>query len=86
VHCTRRIVTDNPNLVMLLPTKLLWSLWLPLAQKISVGAVFCVGMLCILMATLRVAQVASRADNSLPSDSWLAFWNMIEAGVGKKIL
>src|SRR5712664_2604254 len=74
----RRIVADNVNPVMLLPTKLLWSLCLPLAQKMSVGAVFCVGVLCILMATIRVAEVASRADNTVLSGSWVAFWNIIE--------
>ncbi|KAN0072958.1 hypothetical protein V8E54_009072 [Elaphomyces granulatus] len=77
----RRIVADNVNSVMLLPTKLLWSLCLPLAQKMSVGAVFCVGVLCILMATIRVAEVASRANGGVPSGSWLAFWNIIEAGI-----
>jgi len=73
------VITDI--MIMLLPTKLLWSLCLPLAQKISVGAVFCVGVLCILMATIRVALVALKADNMVPSDSCLAFWNTIEAGI-----
>lgn len=52
----------------------------------SVGAVFCVGVLCILMATIRVALVATKADNNVPSGSWLALWNIIEAGTGKKVL
>jgi hypothetical protein len=38
------------------------------------------------MATIRVAEVASRANGGVPSGSWLAFWNIIEAGIGKKVL
>lgn len=68
---------------MLLPVKLIWSLRLPLVQKLSVGGIFCVGAGCIVIAIVRVVQIGTRAKNdSTPSSSWLAFWGMIEAGIG----
>ncbi|KAL2216458.1 hypothetical protein M432DRAFT_551253 [Thermoascus aurantiacus ATCC 26904] len=69
-------------MIMLLPVKLIWSLRLPLVQKLSVGGIFCVGAGCIVIAIVRVVQIGTRAKNdSTPSSSWLAFWGMIEAGI-----
>lgn len=63
--------------------KLLWSLKLPIAQKLSVAAIFCTGVICIIMATVRVVLIGSKANNdSTPSSSWLAFWATLEAGIG----
>ncbi|GKZ59199.1 hypothetical protein AnigIFM60653_008826 [Aspergillus niger] len=68
--------------VMVLPLRLVVSLRLPLGQKISVGAVFALGTICVIMAVVRVIQIGTRANNdSTPSSSWLAFWGMVEAGI-----
>lgn len=68
---------------MVLPLRLVVSLRLPLGQKISVAAVFALGTICVIMAVVRVIQIGTRANNdSTPSSSWLAFWGMIEAGIG----
>ncbi|KLJ09267.1 hypothetical protein EMPG_15293 [Blastomyces silverae] len=74
------VITDI--MVMALPVKLLWSLRLPLIQKASLGALFSVGIICIAMATIRVVQIGTKAENnSTPSSSWLAFWGILEAGI-----
>ncbi|KAK2810242.1 hypothetical protein FQN50_003212 [Emmonsiellopsis sp. PD_5] len=69
-------------MIMALPTKLLWSLRLPMIQKISLACIFCIGIICVGLATLRVAQIGGHANsNSTPSSSWLAFWGILEAGI-----
>ncbi|KAL3259164.1 hypothetical protein ABHI18_005482 [Aspergillus niger] len=69
-------------MIMVLPLRLVVSLRLPLGQKISVGAVFALGTICVIMAVVRVIQIGTRANNdSTPSSSWLAFWGMVEAGI-----
>ncbi|EQL31216.1 hypothetical protein BDFG_06391 [Blastomyces dermatitidis ATCC 26199] len=74
------VITDI--MIMALPVKLLWSLRLPFIQKASLGALFSVGIICIVMATIRVVQIGTKAENnSTPSSSWLAFWGILEAGI-----
>ncbi|PGH00140.1 hypothetical protein GX51_05953 [Blastomyces parvus] len=74
------VITDI--MIMALPVKLLWSLQLPFIQKASLGALFSVGLICIAMATIRVVQIGTKAENnSTPSSSWLAFWGILEAGI-----
>ncbi|EEH17894.1 hypothetical protein PABG_00457 [Paracoccidioides brasiliensis Pb03] len=74
------VLTDL--MIMALPSKLLWSLRLPLAQKLSVASIFSIGFICIIVATVRVVQIGSKAKNSsTPSSSWLAFWGIIETGI-----
>ncbi|OJD19057.1 hypothetical protein AJ78_00929 [Emergomyces pasteurianus Ep9510] len=74
------VITDI--MIMALPVKLLWSLQLPLVQKASLGGLFSIGFVCIAMATTRVIQIGSKANNnSTPSSSWLAFWGILETGI-----
>ncbi|KKA22493.1 hypothetical protein T310_3491 [Rasamsonia emersonii CBS 393.64] len=59
-----------------------WAVLIFTIVKLSVGAVFSIGIICIIMSIVRVVQVGSKAKNdSTPSSSWLAFWGMIEAGI-----
>ena len=68
---------------MILPLRVIWSLHLPMAQKLSLAAVFSIGVICIIIATVRVVSLGEGSgDNSTPSSSWLAFWGMIESGIG----
>lgn len=69
---------------MLLPWKLLYLLRLPLTEKIALGGVFCVGMVCVVMAIVRTVQVGleSRGDTT-PSSTWLVFWGLIETAIGE---
>jgi hypothetical protein len=76
------VLTDI--MIMLLPWKLIWLLRLPAQEKLALGAVFCVGIVCIIMAIIRTVQIGleSRSDTT-PSSSWLMFWGEIEAAIGK---
>jgi hypothetical protein len=68
---------------MLLPIKLIWNLQMPRAQKISVGALFGTGLICILFATIRVVSIGSKAGkNKQPNTSWLALWAVVECSIG----
>jgi hypothetical protein len=69
--------------VMILPIRMIWNLQIPRRQKQSIGAIFGVGVICIIVAIIRVVQIGvkSRSD-STPSSSWLALWAMIEAAIG----
>jgi hypothetical protein len=74
-------------MIMLLPLKLIWILRLPLSQKFAIGTLFSIGIICVVMAIVRTVQIGSQAkSDSTPSSSWLAFWGMIEAGIGKHSL
>lgn len=68
---------------MVLPIRVIWNLRLPLSQRISIGGIFSVGILCIVMACVRVAQIGEKSNsNSTPSSSWLALWGIAESGLG----
>lgn len=68
---------------MVLPLRLIWNLQMKRAQKLSIGGLFCVGWICIIVATIRVAQLGSSSADGTPLPSWLALWGIIEASVGK---
>lgn len=67
---------------MLLPIGLIWKLQMPLMQKLSVGALFCLGFVCIVVATIRVKELGSTVNNSQPSTTWLALWGIVESSIG----
>lgn len=67
---------------MALPIRLIWNLRMPRAQKIGVMALFGIGTILITVATLRVAQIGTKArSSSQPSASWLALWGIIECSI-----
>ena len=68
---------------MVLPIRLIWNLKMDRSQKMSIGGLFCIGWICIIVATIRVAQLGSTASNGTPQPSWLALWAIIEASIGK---
>lgn len=71
-------------MIMLLPWKLIWLLRLPFMEKVALGGVFGVGLVCVIMATVRTVSVGmeSRSDNT-PSSSWLMLWGLIETAIGE---
>ncbi|KAL8806231.1 MAG: hypothetical protein Q9182_001506 [Xanthomendoza sp. 2 TL-2023] len=73
------IVTDL--MVMIFPLRILWNLQLNLIRKISIMAIFGVGMVCIVTSTIRVAQIHSKSGLRQPSPSWLIVWAIVEASV-----
>ena len=71
---------------MLLPWKLIWLLRLPLMEKVALGGVFCVGLVCVIMAVVRTVSVGVEARSvNTPSSSWLVFWALIEAAIGESL-
>jgi hypothetical protein len=68
---------------MILPIRIIWNLHMPLAQRISIGGIFSVGIICIVMACIRVIQIGVKSGGaSTPSSSWLALWGITEASMG----
>lgn len=67
---------------MILPLRLIWNLQMKRNQKLSIGALFCIGWICIIVATIRVAMVGNNTANGMPMPSWLALWGIIEASIG----
>ncbi|KIW75663.1 hypothetical protein Z517_10405 [Fonsecaea pedrosoi CBS 271.37] len=68
--------------IMFLPLRLIWKLQRPKSQKVGIGALFCVGLICIIFATIRVVQIGVKTEgHSTPSSSWLALWAIVESAV-----
>ena len=68
---------------MLFPLQILWNLRLDRVRKLSIMAIFGVGIVCIVTSTIRVANIHSRTQGSQPAPSWLMLWAVIEAAIGK---
>lgn len=53
-------------------------------EKVALGGVFGVGLVCVIMAIVRTVSVGmeSRSDNT-PSSSWLMLWGLIETAIGE---
>lgn len=76
---------------MFLPLALIRNLQMHWKRKLTVGALFGLGWVCIATATIRAAylgsdvaqRVAGGANFKVPSPPWLALWAMVEAAVGK---
>tara|TARA_R110002003_G_scaffold61_2_gene5517 strand:+ start:24167 stop:24937 length:771 start_codon:yes stop_codon:yes gene_type:complete len=85
-HCDRLhhlsdALLTSPT-VMALPTRLIWDLQMPRAQKGGITGLFGIGIILIAVATLRVAQIGGKAQSSSqPSASWLALWGVIETSI-----
>ncbi|KAI9869178.1 MAG: hypothetical protein M1823_009052, partial [Watsoniomyces obsoletus] len=55
---------------------------MPLSQKLSISALFCLGWVIIAVAIIRVKELGSTVTrNSAPSTSWLALWGTVEASI-----
>ena len=67
--------------VILFPARVLWNLQMTKAKKYSVMAVFAVGSLCIVTATIRVASITAATGAGMPSPSWLMTWAMVETAI-----
>jgi hypothetical protein len=72
---------------MALPIWLTWNVQMPTSKKVSIRVLFGSGFICILFASVRVAQVAinaarPRADNQTLDPTWLAIWGMVECSIG----
>lgn len=68
---------------MVLPLRLIWNLQMRPNQKLSIGGLFCIGWVCIIAATIRVAQIGGNISKGQPAPSWLVLWGIIEASIGR---
>lgn len=71
---------------MALPIRLTWNLQMGRTKKIGVVAIFATAVLCIIVATVRVAQIAHNTmhdDRTSIDGSWMAIWGMAECSCGK---
>ncbi|KAK2882479.1 hypothetical protein FQN49_000309 [Arthroderma sp. PD_2] len=71
------ITTDL--LIMILPLRLVVGMRISRAQKIRAGALFSVGMLCMITAVIRLVQIGSKTGITNPNVQWLALWGTVEA-------
>ncbi|KAJ4299585.1 hypothetical protein N0V90_004831 [Kalmusia sp. IMI 367209] len=57
--------------------------WMPRSKKIGVIALFASGTVCIIIATLRVAQITNNVYkyNMGIDGTWLAIWGMVECSI-----
>ncbi|MCJ1427199.1 hypothetical protein MMC29_005102 [Sticta canariensis] len=69
------IATDM--LIMMIPIYLLWHIQITLRQKIVVGAFFCLSIMMILTAVIRVVGIHSSRDKD--NHNWQIFWQVAEA-------
>ncbi|KAG2416114.1 hypothetical protein HFD88_007306 [Aspergillus terreus] len=75
------ILTDL--LIMILPIRLIWNLRMSLSRKISIGALFGLGWICMAVSIIRVVELGNNWGNGTPEPVWLALWGIIEGSVGK---
>ncbi|KAF3008906.1 hypothetical protein E8E13_011219 [Curvularia kusanoi] len=70
-------------MILFLPMKLTWNLNMPRPRKYGLRILFGTGLICILFATLRVANVGSRTygKNSRPDPAWLMLWTTLESSI-----
>jgi hypothetical protein len=71
--------------VMILPLQHIFALHLPLIQKLSISVIFCFGIICIIISIIRTVRVAQVGEQSSVGVVWIAFWQMIEGGIGQYI-
>jgi hypothetical protein len=63
---------------MAIPLRVLWNLRITLVQKISVGAVFLVGVITMVFAIVRVVSLDHTSSGGQVSTTWLILWGGIE--------
>ncbi len=67
---------------MILPIQLIWKSLLTTRRKLSIGAMFAVGGLCIIAAVIRLVQINSKTGDKNPNNEWIALWGSVEATTG----
>lgn len=61
----------------MIPIYLLWHIQITLRQKIVLGAFFCLSIMMILTAVIRVMGIHSSRDKD--NHNWQIFWQVVEA-------
>lgn len=64
---------------MVLPLNIIRKLQRSRREKAGVAALFCIGIICIVTATIRVIKLGEGDGQFIPA--WLAMWGSIEAAI-----
>lgn len=70
---------------MSLPIRLVWNLQMRRSKKLGVMGLFATGAVCIIVATIRVAQITKNVyqyDMGIDG-TWLAIFGMMECSIGE---
>lgn len=70
---------------MAIPVQILYTLRISIAQKFSVGDVFTVGIIAIIVAIIRVVSQDSSKKNGDVSTTWLILFNIIEGTINTSL-
>jgi hypothetical protein len=65
-----------------IPVQILYTLRISTAQKLSLGVVFTVGIITMIVAIVRVISLDSSKENGNVSATWLMLFAVIEGTVG----
>ncbi|KAF3482012.1 uncharacterized protein GIQ15_04771 [Arthroderma uncinatum] len=65
--------------VMIFPLRLVFAMHISRAQKIRAGALFSVGMLCMITSIIRLVQIGSKTGVTNPNVQWFSLWGTVEA-------
>ncbi|EFR01936.1 hypothetical protein MGYG_04937 [Nannizzia gypsea CBS 118893] len=66
-------------LIMILPLRLIYGMHISYAQKMRAGALFSVGLLCMITSIIRLVQIGSKTGITNPNVQWLSLWGTVEA-------
>ncbi|RDW59489.1 CFEM-containing protein [Coleophoma cylindrospora] len=68
-------------LIMAIPIRLLWSLQKSIAERLSFGTVFSVGLITMVVAIIRAVSLHASISGGEFSAEWLILWACIEGAV-----
>ncbi|KAK2811603.1 hypothetical protein FQN50_001945 [Emmonsiellopsis sp. PD_5] len=68
-------------LIMILPIGLIWKLQMPLQQKVSVGGLFGLAWVVIIVSIIRVTELTAVHNAHVVNPTWLAFFGQLEASI-----
>ena len=70
--------------VILVPVNLLWKVRLSLRKKLTLGSIFSITVVIMVIAVIRVVVVSNYSSE--PDMSWLYMWSSVEQAVCKSFL
>lgn len=70
---------------MIIPIRVLFNLGISLVEKFSIGIVFVVGIITMILAVVRVVSLNSSVNGGQVSTTWLLLWAGIEGVVGMSL-
>ncbi|KAI8943025.1 hypothetical protein NX059_001061 [Plenodomus lindquistii] len=75
------LTISSDLLIMILPIRITWNLQVPRAQKIALFGLFSSGFLCITVATIRTAHIASGRYSETTKPIIVLIWTTAESAI-----